>query len=306
MIMVFCLLALLLLIPVINVLCCIAEKKHRPDYGIKIDIIGGAMNVAVIGNGEKTVVLLPGSGIESPVLDFKQIAEMMSKSCTVVIPEPFGYGLSDITDRERSFENIAGEIHECLSKLGYKSYTLMGHSLSGITMLEYANLYPSEVKAIVALDTSVPSEAGGRSIKSAISLVRAVRLARIIGLIRLFAALGGKLIPPQLSKQDAASYKRISFSSLCNSNIIEALKFFNGSDGKHIAEMTYPDSVPVLTFLANDNAKSSSDWEISHRKISNHTNSRIEVLSGDHFVYRNHPEEIAKKAIDFIAENDFS
>ena len=35
----------------------------------------------------------------------------------VVVVEPFGYGLSDETEKERTTENIVNEIHEALQSL---------------------------------------------------------------------------------------------------------------------------------------------------------------------------------------------
>lgn len=38
------------------------------------------------------------------------------------VVEPFGYGLSDITEDERTIENITEEIHEALQVIGVKKY----------------------------------------------------------------------------------------------------------------------------------------------------------------------------------------
>ena len=71
--------------------------------------------------------------------------------------EPFGYGLSDQTEKERSTANIVSEIHEALQSLHIDRYILMGHSISGIYRLDYVNKYADEVSAYVGLDSSVPA-----------------------------------------------------------------------------------------------------------------------------------------------------
>jgi pimeloyl-ACP methyl ester carboxylesterase len=71
--------------------------------------------------------------------------------------EPFGYGLSDQTQKERSTENIVSEIHEALQSLHIERYILMGQSISGIYSLDYVNQYPNEVRAFIGLDSSVPT-----------------------------------------------------------------------------------------------------------------------------------------------------
>ncbi|MET4563520.1 pimeloyl-ACP methyl ester carboxylesterase [Lysinibacillus parviboronicapiens] len=67
------------------------------------------MNVLIQGQGEETVVLLPGLGTGTPALDFKPLVEELSPFYRVVVMEPFGYGLSDITEKERSTAHICDD-----------------------------------------------------------------------------------------------------------------------------------------------------------------------------------------------------
>lgn len=70
--------------------------------------------------------------------------------------EPFGYGLSSQTKRERSAQNIVEEIHEVVEILNIDSFILMGHSIAGIYGLNYVNTYPENVQAFVGIDSTVP------------------------------------------------------------------------------------------------------------------------------------------------------
>ena len=71
------------------------------------------------GKGTETVVLLPGYGTPAPALDFKPLIDELSPFYKVVVIEPFGYGLSDVTEKERTTENMVSEIHETLQQLKY-------------------------------------------------------------------------------------------------------------------------------------------------------------------------------------------
>ncbi len=51
------------------------------------------MNVYIHGQGEETVVILPGFGTAAHALDFKPLIEELSPNYKVVVIEPFGYGL---------------------------------------------------------------------------------------------------------------------------------------------------------------------------------------------------------------------
>jgi len=303
------LILLILLMTLINHLCCLSEKSKITDYGTKVEVTGGTMNVGIFGNGEDVIVLLPGCGDVSPVLSFKQLAGLLSEKCTVVVPEPFGYGLSDITDRERSATNKANELHECLASLGYTSYTLMGHSLSGITMLEYSNLYPDEVIAVIALDTSVPKQNStanaNRNIFSTKMSMFLIKAAQVTGILRLYYTFGGTqgIEAEYLSAEEIDTLKYIIYSpSLYNRNVFEEYDYFNNVDSIRLFNTKYPDDIPVLTFLSKDNVEYEPEWEQWHIELSDNPQSRAEILSGSHAVFINNPEEIAEKSIEFITD----
>jgi len=97
------------------------------------------MHVYSMGNGEKTVVLLPGFGVSLPSADFGPLMRELSKEYTAVCIEYFGIGFSDRTDAPRTSENYTKEIRTALSLAGFKPpYVLMPHSASGIYNEYYA------------------------------------------------------------------------------------------------------------------------------------------------------------------------
>ena len=303
-----CLVAALLITTVTNLICTGMEKEKIEAYGQEVDLADGTMNVGIYGDGENVIVLLPGMGIPSPVIEFSYLTELLSEKYTVVIPEPFGYGLSDITDSERTAHNKAVELHECLAKLGYTSYTLMGHSLSGLTMLEYANVYPEEVEAVIAMDASVPKQISDSNSgsDSMLTLMNAVNLARVTGVLRVYSVFDKSIagyIDSALSDETAEQLRYIMRASFINRNMIDEYICAVSADCPRMYDMKYPDEIPVLTFLAEDNVEYLSDWQPWHEEISDNENSALIVLSGGHMVYRSHPEEIAEKAAEFIESN---
>ncbi len=108
-------------------------------------------------SGENTIVLLSGLGTAAPVLDFEPLINQMAKNHKVVVVEPFGYGWSDMTEKERTVENIVEEIRTALKESGIEGpYILMPHSISGIYSIYFADKYPNEVKAIIGIDPTLP------------------------------------------------------------------------------------------------------------------------------------------------------
>ena len=115
------------------------------------------MHACIKGSGEKTIVMLSGWGTENPINDFMPLADKLSDEYKVVILEYFGYGKSDITEDERTNENIVNEIRSALNELDIKPpYILMPHSMSGLYSLYYADKHPDEVKGIIGIDMSLP------------------------------------------------------------------------------------------------------------------------------------------------------
>lgn len=145
---------------IVNLVCNKVEQGKIEPYGQLVSVDGKHMNVLIQGEGEETVVLLPGFGTASPALDFKMLVDELSPFYKVVVVEPFGYGLSDETDKERTADNMVTEVHEALQQLNIDRFTLMGHSIAGIYGLNYVNKYPNEVNAFIGIDSSVPTQGG--------------------------------------------------------------------------------------------------------------------------------------------------
>lgn len=114
------------------------------------------MHVYTKGDGENTIVLLSGLGTAAPVLDFEPLVNELAKNHKVVVVESFGYGWSNVTNKERTVENIVEGIRTALKSNIEGPYILMPHSISGIYSMYYANAYPDEVKAVIGIDFTLP------------------------------------------------------------------------------------------------------------------------------------------------------
>ena len=109
-------------------------------------------------SSDKIMVILPGFGCSSAHYEFDALAKDLIDLYKVIIVEPLGVGLSDETDRARSVENYCSELHGLMQYLGFDSYTILGHSISGVYILDYANRYPNEVEAFIGIDATLPRQ----------------------------------------------------------------------------------------------------------------------------------------------------
>ncbi|MGA7205175.1 MAG: alpha/beta hydrolase, partial [Specibacter sp.] len=172
---------------IVNAVATKSEAAKIERYGQLVPVDGKNMNVLVKGDAAETVVLLPGFGTAAPALDFKPLVAELLPHYRVVVVEPFGYGLSDETDKPRTSENITSEVHEALAGLNIDRYVLMGHSIAGIYALDYANRYRNEVSAFVGIDSSVPTQPG---MDDALP-IGAMKTAKALGLTRLLVSVAG-------------------------------------------------------------------------------------------------------------------
>lgn len=272
----------------IDVVASRVEADRLENYGQAVEVDGLRMNVQIDGTGDETIVLLPGFGTSSPVLDFAPLTRRLAVDHRVVVVEPFGYGLSDPTDRERTSANIVTEIHEALEALGIDRYVLMGHSIAGIHALELTARYPDEVQAFVGIDTSVPEQPG----MDAAFPIDLLRAAKGLGLSRIATAFGGA------SGDAFTDHERDQIDILTNRNSLADTYLDEMSRiGTTFAEAEgrrFPADLPLLLFVVADNPRN-PDWAALHeRQAATVADGTVIPLPGDHYLHHTQSAAIAE------------
>lgn len=109
------------------------EAELKKTIGELVEVDSHNMSVYVEGKGNKTIVFMAGGGTCSPILDFKSLYSILSKDYQIVVVEKFGYGFSDVVDKDREIDSILEDSRKALRKAGLKGpYILCPHSMSGI------------------------------------------------------------------------------------------------------------------------------------------------------------------------------
>lgn len=283
----------------VNKISSYSEQKRTEPYGQLVPVDGKQMNVFIQGEGEETIVLLPGYGTAAPGLDFKPLVSELSPNYKVVVVEPFGYGLSNQTSKERTTANIVSEIHEALQSLQIDRYILMAHSISGLYSLDYVNQYPNEVSAYIGLDSSVATL---REQKITSSDTKPVIWFRDLGFARIQLKLTadayeGLPYDEQTKEQINILMRKNMYNS---TQLNEAVSMYANYDAAE--QQNFPASLPVLFFL-QANHPVTDQWIPEHeQQIKDSLQSEIVLLDADHYLYRSHAEEIAEKIRDFTGE----
>ncbi|MGM1047368.1 MAG: alpha/beta fold hydrolase [Bacillota bacterium] len=283
---------------IVNVICNKLEQGKIESYGQSVTVDGKNMNVLIQGTGEETVVLLPGLATAAPALDFKPLIEELSPFYKVVVVEPFGYGLSDVTEKERTTENIVHEIHDALQGLNIERYILMGHSISGVYGLDYVNKYENEVIAFVGLDSSVPTLT--EKIES--SQLEMVKWLKKLGLSRLAMKLGTDPLAALPYDDGTKEQMRILMhKNMFNANIINEVEHMY-SNFKAAESVSFPTNLPIIFFI-QANHPVTDRWVPEHEaQVKNSVHGKVMRFEADHYIHRTKAKEIVENLREFMKE----
>lgn len=283
------------------------EKNHYSSIGKLVDVDGHKMHVYMKGEGKNTIVLLPGLGTTAPTLDFEPLVGELSEDNKVVIVEPFGYGWSDMTNKERTVENIVEEIRTALQKANIEGpFILMPHSVSGIYSMYYANKYPDEVKAVIGIDATLPKaiEYFNEDIPA---MPKFMRYVAPIGLARLALYIEPKDYLPlaedsTYSKENLQKAKSISAWKAYNKNVVnEANEIKNNIDKTD--DMSFPSDMPVLFFTKKEdkvNTEGKSNVTFYRTQLTKSPKNKLVILEGHHYLHWTRYKEMSDEVNEFI------
>ncbi|WP_081416035.1 alpha/beta hydrolase [Peribacillus kribbensis] len=273
------------------------EQKKYPPLGQLVEVDGKHMHVYSKGNGENTIVLLSGLGTAAPVLDFEPLINELSKNNKVVVVENFGYGWSDLTNKERTVENIVEETRTALKKSNIKGpYILMPHSISGIYSMYYANKYPKEVRAVIGIDPTLPKASDSHSNSHSGYFPKFAGYLAPIGIIRLVSYLIPGLTSPLAeegvySKENLKMTKAITAWKYFNKNIVNETNNMGRNIDKTI-NMRFPSDMPVLLF--NTEQPKVDDFYQTEK-------SKIVTLKGYHYIHWTRYKEMSRQ-VNYFTE----
>ena len=306
-------LGILLILTVWNLICGLPEKKRiRQDaYGQTVDVNGKNMVAEIRGEEhDTTVILLPGLGSVSPVLEFRPLAEKLSAEYRIITVEPFGYGLSDPAGTDRTLNAVVNELHSCVESLGCTDYYLMGHSLSGIYMLAWANQYPDEVAGFIGIDNSVPKQTDCNPFPVSMTAINQIaggvsRFANFTGITRLLSVSDPRAVLTAdasypYTEEELDLFRLLTLHRSFNTDVRNEMKCLD----KNMAasrQMTLPENVPALIFVASSNCELMPEWEqLHHDIVTNQDHSEIRKLEGEHYLHFDNLQNITDAVFAWI------
>ena len=275
------------------------EKVSLNPMGQMVSVNGHEMSIFVKGEGPQTLVFLSGAGTASPILDFKDLYDGLSKQYKIVVVERAGYGYSEDTSKSRDVSEVLSETRQALAKAHVSGpYIILSHSMASLETLLWQEKYPSEVKAIIGLDWALPESYAHLTIHP--QILRMARWGSQLGLLRY---LPGRLYVPNanLSSSDRRLYQRIAYRQILSKAMLNESLSVKGNAKKVDAKIN--SQIPTLLLVSNGEGTSFSKEEWRHyatRFAKDQKNIELTFYDAPHYLYHYQTKEVVAKIEDFI------
>ena len=275
------------------------EKASLNPMGQMVSVNGHDMSVFVKGNGPQTLVFLSGAGTASPILDFKDLYDGLSKQYKIVVVERAGYGYSEDTSKSRDVSEVLSETRQALSKAQVSGpYIILSHSMASLETLLWQEKYPSEIQAVIGLDWALPESYSQLRMHS--QILRMARLGSQLGLLRYIPS---RLYVPNenLSSSDRRLYQRIAYRQILSQAMLNESLSVKGNAKKVDAKIN--SQIPTLLLVSNGEGTSFSkeEWRnYAARFAKDQKNIELTFYDAPHYLYHYQTKEVVAKIEDFI------
>ena len=275
------------------------EKASLNPMGQMVSVNGHEMSVFVKGNGTQTLVFLSGAGTASPILDFKDLYDGLSKQYKIVVVERAGYGYSEDTSKSRDVSEVLSETRQALAKAQVSGpYIILSHSMASLETLLWQEKYPSEIKAIIGLDWALPESYSQLRMHS--QILRMARLGSQLGLLRYIPS---RLYVPNenLSSSDRRLYQRIAYRQILSQAMLN--ESLSVKENAKKVDAKIDSQIPTLLLVSNGEGTSFSkeEWRnYATRFAKDQKNIELTFYDAPHYLYHYQTKEVVAKIEDFI------
>ena len=278
------------------------ESKLLTPIGKQVTVNGHRMNVSVKGEGSETIVFLSGAGIASPILDFKNLSDSLSKKYKVVVVERAGYGFSEDSDRSRDVMEVLSETRQALAQAHVSGpYVIISHSMASLESLAWQEKYPNEVKVLIGLDWALPSSY--EDLKDNQALLTVAYWSSKIGLLRYFPE-SFYIKNPTLTETERQQYKLLAYKQLMSQAMLHESRLAK-ENAKKVPSSINP-KIPALLLVSNGEGTtfSQSEWQrYAERFASDQSNIQVDYMDAPHDLYHYQSDAIVSRIKEFLENN---
>lgn len=130
-------------------------RIKNPPPGSTYLVNGHKMHINCTGVGTPTIIL--DARLGAGALIWGGVQPVLSRTTRVCAYDRAGYGWSDALPPPRDADHVADELHSLLRAAKIDSpIVLMGHSIGGVYIRDYASRYPDGVAGLIFVDAATP------------------------------------------------------------------------------------------------------------------------------------------------------
>ena len=278
------------------------ENEFLTPMGQTVLVNGHQMNVYVEGDGPETIVFLSGAGIASPILDFKNLTDSLSKNYKIVVVERAGYGYSDDSNHSRDVMEVLSETRQALSQANVTGhFIILSHSMASLESLAWQEKYPDEVKALIGLDWALPSSY--KDLKDNQALLTVAYWSSKIGLLRYFPE-SFYIKNPTLTESERQQYKLLAYKQLMSQAMLHESRLAK-ENAKKVPSSINP-KIPALLLVSNGEGTtfSQSEWQhYAERFASDQSDVNVIYMDAPHELYHYQNDAIVSHIKEFLENN---
>lgn len=170
----------------------------------------------------------------------------------------------------------------------------MGHSITGLYAVNYAQLYPDEMEGFIGIDSSTPEQPWPGINMTMFDFLKTAGVFRLLINVSPEKGLG----VPQ-NHPDFEQMKLLTMNNMSSRAMKDELQELSNSfpDSRCL---TYPKEMPVLLFVA-DNEMNQKNWlEMHQDQVRGLEKGVLIELPGPHYLHQTQMETIVKETTRFL------
>lgn len=313
------------------------NKYSSGDYDLNIYRIGNK-------NSKYKLIGISGLGVDNFSIEMKFVNEKLMEDYEIIYIDRAGYGYSDDTNKKQTVEQVVSDYRTALKNAGIDGpYILMPHSLGGLYATYWESNYPDEINGVILIDSSELGIDVWDKEDYNVNFIDYLELfATKIGLHRFKLRDYVYALPSIYSKSDQMYSDYLSIHALANNAKLSEIKEINDNTNITYNNIISNDIPKIYIcshtgFRNRDEFKEHLKWVQNRQKeigmkvlnmpseekideqimqfiewednaikpyINKLGNTEIIYLPGDHMIFEEKPDELAKEIKEFIRRLD--
>ena len=252
--------------------CGAASAQGAPPLPVLHTVDGRQVEILSGGSPGRLGTLVFENGLRETIATWSGVLKAVAPQARVFAYNRPGYGHSDDTPQARDGATIVEDLRRMLKESGVAPpYVLVGHSLGGLYMQQFARAHPDEVAGVVLVDAVYPGV-----IKRSEDFPLATRVAR-----------------------------QVFFSSAVNREIDQI-----HATGDAVLALPAADAIPMIRLfnvphsagaVAVDFGVTDDDPAVRKRVEALYPNARKVIVDSDHRIQEANPELVVRAIEDVVA-----